>query len=348
MGHSNPFPYPQASGLRFFPSPRLRQWKAYWGPRRAILSFLEDTDLLLIGGGGLLQDTHSPFNIFSWLRYAAKSPSRCRIWGVGLGAGPIQYRQSFFYVRQMMPCFDVVQVRDQASWDVLAALGASPRLSVDVAAGSNVEELGFRKGPAVNAVGCALRPWPGLRVEDMAALATAVAAERGSSVRLFTFEYFEPGNTGERQFHQQLAARLQKKGVKVEQFCYGATPFPEFCEAFASVERGIAMRLHANILWQKLGRPVLPVAYAPKVSSLYGNGRAGGTSILSVEQIRAERQWDSSTLRFERLDMSQEYQLPEFSSDQAQSRPARRVLLNAIWTAAWLAYEGGRRLFPRH
>ena len=346
MGHSNPFSYPQAPGLRFFPAPRLRQWQVYRGLRHAISSFLEETDLLLIGGGGLLQDTHSPFNPYDWLSYAAKCPAKCGIWGVGLGAGPLR-RLSHFYLRRMIPCFDVLQVRDQTSLDLLAGLGGRPQLSVDLAAGSSLEEMGFRKRPRANCVGCALRPWPGLRVEDIAALVAAVTTDRGSSVRLFTFEYFAPGNTSERQFHEELARRLTAKGIRTEHFCYREAPLAEFIEAFATVQRGIAMRLHANILWQKLGVPVLPIAYAPKVSSLYGRQAARETPVLSVGQIQAQTQWDPGALRFEQLDMTEVYQLPEYSSGRVRRKSPRPVLLNALWGAATLVYEGGRRIVGR-
>lgn len=41
--------------------------------------------------------------------------------------------------------------------------------------------------------------------------------------------------------------------------------FEKLCE----VDYAIASRYHANIIWQKIGVPVIPIPYAPKVYSLY-------------------------------------------------------------------------------
>lgn len=308
LTHGQPigFAYPQGPEIRPFLAPRRRGWEAYFKRQQAIKIFLEKTDLVLLGGGGLFQDSHSPFTTHKWLRYAYMAPRDRIAAAVGVGFGPFQHRFSRWYLRNTLGRLSTIQVRDVGSQKLLATLGYNSQLAPDIVLGSDIAWSVFGEYPAKsrNVLGCSIRPWPGQQAEQIVSLIAAVCQREGLRCALFVFEHAEPNNRSEYDYAEFLARRLQNMGIEATVYCYNHDPVDEFVEAFVSVSCAIASRYHANILWQKLGKPVIPLAYAPKVKRLY---KERGAEAVPVEDIDVAQ----ASTNFQRVALDRHYNIPD-------------------------------------
>jgi len=327
-GKQQPFHYSR-SDIHFFSLPRPTNLLRYANEMRQLKELIGAADLILVGGGGLIQDVHSAFNVPAWLRFASLARPGAQVWGVGLGAGPLLRRFSRFYLRRALPAFDTLQVRDNYSADLLREFGGQPEVSVDIVAGSCVERQGFKRTQVDSALGCCLRAWPGLNPEAFARAIESHVLRNSMSVRLFTFEFAVPGNTGDRDLHSSIAKTLRTNGILVEEYCYGETPIETFCSAFCSVQQAIAMRFHANILWQKLGIPVCPVTYSSKVTALYEEGG-------KPDAVRTLDSMGVNALSFESLKLAVPYRLPDLVAGRGSRSKGLANL--ASMTAAGLLF----------
>jgi polysaccharide pyruvyl transferase CsaB len=98
---------------------------------------LQESDLLISGGGGLLQDAtswRSPLYYLQIMRLAraAGVPVAC----VGQSIGPLRRRWVRWLVRRELSQVEVIAVRDRGSAEVLRALGASLPVAVRLSAPS--------------------------------------------------------------------------------------------------------------------------------------------------------------------------------------------------------------------
>src|SRR5690606_5774307 len=106
-------------------------------------------------------------------------------------------------------------------------------------------------------------------------------------------------------------------GVSTALYCYGRDPFPDFWRAMMRVNAAIATRFHANIVWQKIGVPVSPVPYAPKVSSLYEKASCAMENLCDVADC---------PLRFFQISLHTPYCLPALPPHRTGQRIPRRLL----------------------
>lgn len=299
-----PIPCDASEAVTCLYYPRLN--RNYLTRRNAIKRWLADTELILVGGGGLFQDSHFLFTILRYIRYGFMGQgAKCPLVAVGVGVGPIRRHLAWSQLQLAISRIQRFQVRDQASAQIVADRNGQPVLCSDVVAGSSIEGLGWTTSPTNSpAVGCSIRPWPGIDMGNVLRLLLNLCKERGLACKLFVFEN-APGNATEREFAEQLGDRLQNEGVEAKTYSYGVEKWADFANAFASVERAVAVRYHANILWQKLNVPVLPIAYAPKVASLYTEHGSTSYAIDDLaELVGADEE-------FKRIHLVDDYQLPD-------------------------------------
>lgn len=237
----------------------------------ALLAAAGSADALVLGGGGLLQDETSPFNLpFHLARAWAAALRRLPRAGVGLGAGRLDTAAGRTLVRASLRGMPV-SVRDAPSADLLASLGLPrPVLAADLALG-----LPDVAVPAQDRLVVCLRPWTGgggllpasVRARrapgppDQAVEATAreldrVAAATGLAPHLVALQADRDG-----PLHDAVAARMT---VAV------TTARPTLAELPAEVGSGrvvLAMRYHGAICAVLAGRPAVLVGYSPKVDA---------------------------------------------------------------------------------
>jgi polysaccharide pyruvyl transferase WcaK-like protein len=324
--YRNHFGYSTSGRLRLLSDPRFLCRKGYWQNVRSIQDFIESTDLMLIGGGGLFQDSHSPFTVHRWLRYAFLSKRQFPVWAVGVGVGPLHLHFSRWYLKKMLNRLTVIQVRDQGSQAWLERLGFQGEVATDIVAGSEIGWTPFvRQILGSPTLGCSIRPWPGMNFLKVVDLITNICQTKHMRAFLFVFEYAEPRNCSEYLYAQKLARCLRDRGVQAKVFCYNKDSLEQFANAFASVTAAVAVRYHANILWQKLGIPVLPISYAPKVTRLY---EEAGFSVVEIDSINSV---DSNHF-FHTIPMDADYRLPEADPSTLirSPLPGQQILIRVI------------------
>lgn len=342
-GLSNPFEYPSPCQIRLLRTPSRRSLPEYLDHLQAIKEFVRTSDLILIGGGGLFQDSHYPFTVHEWLRDALRtSRKRIPVAAVGVGFGPLNLRFSRWYLKHGLGRLAEIQVRDEQSAEIVRSLGHETTVAPDIVAGSDLSDslFGIRlEPPSKQVLGCSIRPWPGLDVAATLHLIRIASESTQSSVRLFAFEHADPHDASEYEFAMRLAKGLEENGVSTEVWCYRKQPIEEFARAFGSVTLAIAARFHANILWQKMAIPVLPIAYAPKVARLY---EERGGRVLDVNDVEARV--DLSL--FQSIPITEKYHLPEEEALFGGQYDTSRFLglLGRAVSTTDMAYDVGRRV----
>ncbi len=226
---------------------------------------------VLLGGGGLLQDETSPFNLpfhlgRAWLAAAPGRPFA----GIGLGAGPLSPTARRVVRRALSPAV-AVSVRDLASQDLLRSLGVPSTLAADLAVSLPAPQVRVEGRVAV-----ALRPWTGARsmvpverrrtggspapewfVPGMAAALDQVADRTGLALHFVALQ-----RDRDDAVHRAVADRMRATVTF-------ATPDLDTVVAeVAACEAVIAMRYHAGIAALLGGRPAVLIGYSSKVASL--------------------------------------------------------------------------------
>lgn len=318
----NPFIYRYEDKIKLFFTPRRSNWESYNSRKNAIRNFINTTDLMLIGGGGLFQDSHYLFTVHQWLRYAFQYDQNIYpVWAVGVGFGPLSTAFSKWYLKRVLSRLSLIQVRDKASQNIVAELGFTAQIAPDLVAGTQLSQeiLKYESSDRKNVLGCSIRPWKGLEFDKLVSLIALTSIENSLRVVFFIFEHSEPYNISEYDYAIRLSNELKNLGIKSKICCYQKDDIDKFFREFCSAAMGIASRYHANILWQKLNIPVLPISYAPKVQNLYEE--AGGNTLL-ISNIDV----DSAKKMFQRIRLDTIYSLPDIQSKQSAKSVSKRMI----------------------
>jgi polysaccharide pyruvyl transferase CsaB len=251
----------------------------------AFTSELKRSDVLVVGGGGLFQDTHYWFTVAQYalpIALATLLGKRVVVWGVGIG--PFRARWNRWLTRAALALPADVRLRDP---DSVRALGAgAPDYPVVADAVWWLEPgrgLGRERAPS-RPLGLILREWPGLEVEALVRCVAALAHRRATPVLLVPFEYStsSPRDWG---LAERVQAGLARLGVAAEiPLPSGYPELPAAVAAIASCGAVLTMRFHGALLALRARVPVAAVSCSPKISQLMENGSLG-ERVVSLEAI---------------------------------------------------------------
>jgi polysaccharide pyruvyl transferase CsaB len=251
-------------------------------------------DLVILGGGGLIQDETSPFNLpyhlsRAWLASLGSTP-----WvGLALGVGRLDTALGRRLATTLRGAA-AVTVRDRPSLELLADLGVPARLGADAAfhlaarapSDDPEPELEGQTDGGREAIVVSLRPWsgPGGRLpvawrrtpdgsEDTIVAPAAAALDRaarrtGLPIRLVAFQ-----TDRDALLHERIATRMATPAELV---------VPDRAGALTEATRArivVAMRYHAGIAAVLAGRQSVLVGYSPKVDALAGELGDGATHL---------------------------------------------------------------------
>ncbi len=233
------------------------------------------TDLLLQGGGGLVQDSTSRLSPFYYLGLLLaarlrRKPFMIYAQGLGpLGGGPARWLTGRVFRRAA-----AIAVRDEASAALLKMVGVRREVVVTADAAALLEpapaEAAARFLPQERAgplIGLALREAPGAErlVEGAIAAAKSLRKLSGGPCLALTLHAYDDG---------PLAARAAEAldGSVVGVSATGKDAWPtrtpaEWMGIVASLDFVISMRLHAAIFAAATGVPFVALSYDPKVAA---------------------------------------------------------------------------------
>ena len=272
-------------------------------PRKSLLPVvraLAGSDLLLSGGGGLVQDSTGAGSVAYYLGLVALArllgrPAMlfCQGWG------PVSTPKGIRLARLLAPRASLATLRDEESLRdfgalaprVPARLTADPALLLEPAEPARMAailaeeglagEVGCLEGPTGRnpgrgpLVAVAVRTWPDAPME---ALADALDAFARSEQARYVLVPFQPDRDTEPS--RALAARLEGRATVVRP----RSP-RETLGLLGCMDMVVAMRLHALIFAAGRGIPLLGLSYDPKVERFCA--RAGGLH-LPLRGLTAE------------------------------------------------------------
>lgn len=254
------------------------------------------SDLLVMGGGSLLQDVSSPRSVLYYLGIAALAKMLGKpVVFYAQGVGPINKNFSRKLIRRIVNKVDLITVRDDKSHDDLKKLGvhkppiyvtADPALAIDTrlfpkSDGAEIlREFGVF--PAAEGerertplAGVAIRNWntphPYL---DVLARACDELCRRGWRVVFIPMQY--PGDVS---VSEKVAALMEEPAVILNrQFS-----FRDISSIISNMDMIVGMRLHSLILAALYEVPFVPLSYDPKIDRfVHRLGLPQGEPVTSV------------------------------------------------------------------
>ena len=242
----------------------------------AVRQTLLQSDLLLSGGGSLLQDTTSMRSLLYYLwviRMAYRQGVPVMFYAQGLG--PLKRSLSRTLVRMATDRAAAITVRDEPSARLLAAIGvkrpkievtADPAFALSPAPPEEIEKLMKREGLPGDAplLGVALRPWsPADAGSSAAGGRLLLELQRRCSARIVLMPMQVPGDVA---FAEEIARQTgNSDAFPIVRHAY---PPATLLGLVGRMQGIVAMRLHALIFAARMAVPPFALSYDPKVNNL--------------------------------------------------------------------------------
>ena len=254
---------------------------------------LRESDLLISGGGGLLQDVTGPNSILYYLGivFIAKLMGK-PVFFYGQGIGPVRTMLGRAMMKLIVNRVDFITVRDSSSQAELQSLGvnkppvyvtADPVLGLDPAfinkerGKAVLKELGLDESPVV---GISVRPWKDLTGYQRVMIdLVRDFIRQGYRVLMVPMHH-----SADFQISHEIAVAAGT-GCAVLEKEYN---FLELLEIIGNMHILVGMRLHFLIFGALMNVPMVGIAYDPKVSSfleMVGMPLGGYVESLEYKQL---------------------------------------------------------------
>lgn len=267
-----------------------------------VLCELIKADLLISGGGSLLQDIKGLRSILYYLGIILLAKLLGKpVFFYAQGVGPVQSYLGKVLVRLVINMVDEITVRDRDSKEFLAELGVrrSVWVTADPVLGLKVEELhrdaggkllkrtGIDPGAELEKpiVAFAIRDWKGLQEYKKAIARVADDLVRQGWQVLLLPMHFPTDVAACRELENIMEeeSKVLKEKCSVE----------EMMGVFTYLELVVGVRLHALILAAVAGVPFVAVSYDPKIDAFLKEMEVAGAG--KIETLDYE--WLSRTVK---------------------------------------------------
>lgn len=237
-----------------------------------VVSALRKSDLLLFGGGSLIQDTTSTRSLLYYLTviHLAKRMGK-PVMLYANGIGPVRKTENRARVKRAVEKATLVTLRDHNSAQELREMGvkrpelqvtADPVFRLELDGTERAEELLKGCGMSENAdfVAVSVREWPKAPQfpEQLAQLCDYIREKHGLEV---LFLLMQPEN--DLAVTQRVRKAMKQPSYQLEGYC---TP-SELMGVLGKARLCLAMRLHTLIFAAKMAVPTMGLVYDPKVES---------------------------------------------------------------------------------
>lgn len=255
-----------------------------------------ETDVLISGGGSLLQDITSLKSLIYYLAiimFALVMNKKVVIFAQGFSS--FRTKIGEFLTSFVLKRCHKISVRDAESQEVLNKLGVSSELVADPIFGVEVPLKKIHRG-----VGVQLRGYKTLTNEFLESLADIIAERfKGESIKLFSFQ-----DSIDYKILLSFSEKLKDRGLE-SKICNNLS-VKEAIEELSSLEYLIGMRFHALLVAVKCGVKTLAINYDAKVLSL---AKFVGCPVVELNQFGFENEFDKLFLL-----KPENYNIPEFKS----------------------------------
>lgn len=264
--------YKDLECVPFVPSGLRSRWNTLRSKgfrKKEALKAIQNSDLIILGGGGLFTDGESLRAPYIWSVQAKavqklKKPYIC----YGQSLGPLKTFLGRYWAKQTFTMAKAVHVRDQESADLLEKWGIKASVGTDPAFSWLLEKR--RNIPRQSILLVSLRLWPGIKEKDWEPLIKEInvfAKRRKLKPVLISMDL--------RNQREALAF----KNTRVELF--EPQSALEAFEGFEKSTLAVTMRLHACIFALAGQTPFLGLSYSQKVKAVLQKLKlSGGVKLL--------------------------------------------------------------------
>ena len=273
-----------------------------WLGLPAIVRALRQADILISGGGSLLQNVTSRRSLYYYMAIillARLLGTKVMLYAQGIG--PILGSVAEYAMRWLGNRVDLITVRDQGSLAELARLGirrppiyctADPVLAIhpaDRAAGRAIFKAYHADG-AKPVLGISVREWQGwTHYKDvLAEVSDCVVRELDARVVFLPMQFPDDVRAA-----QAIAARMTEPCTVLKD----EYTTSEFLSLVGNMDLMLGIRLHALIFAGVMGVPMLGISYDPKIDRFLqsiGEQPVGSLRDVTAEELMSEirRKWN--------------------------------------------------------
>lgn len=256
-----------------------------------LISAVKETDLLISGGGSLLQNTTSTKSLAYYLGVillAKRYGKKVMVYAQGIG--PLTGCPARRAVKSVLNKVDLITVRDEASKACLEDIGitgpgihvtADPAFAMKPASDAEASEILKATGApeGVPLIGVSLRPWKD-DLQWLPAVSQGLdAAAKKIGAALVFLPMQRDQDTG---ICVQMASQMSAQSYVIS----GQHRPDQVMSIINKMSFVVGMRLHALIFSAAAGVPFLSISYDPKVEAF--NAVAGQDDPLKMEGLTAQ------------------------------------------------------------
>ncbi len=236
---------------------------------------IKNCDLLISGGGNLLQDVTSFKSLMYYLyviRTALSLKKKVIIFAQGIG--PVHNKFGRFLLKRTLKRCDLVTVRDEKSLFLLRGWGIKCELVCDP-----LFDLSLIGTSSENKVGVQLRSFKTLTDNLLNKLAEQIINDfSDKKIEIFSFQ-----DSLDLDVCRKFELMLKTKNSSINtEVIYGKTQ-KEIIDRISKLDYMIAMRFHANLIALKYGIKTLAICYDEKVEKLAQDAQIPFLSMLANE-----------------------------------------------------------------
>ena len=260
-----------------------------------LLRAIGEADLVISGGGSLLQDVTSMRSLLYYLSIIAAAKWKGRkVMLFAQGIGPIRNRFMRVLTRMVVNKADLITVRDRDSAEELERMGVSA-VKVDVTAdpvlmlnpesrvaGKTIlKEAGL--DPYKPIIGVSVRVWPDNQrcLKQLAAALGTLSEKYNAQIAILPLQVSM--DLKDSQLLQSYLPDIRNKVALLQ----GDYSTEEFLSIIGSLRLLIGMRLHALIFAAVMKVPLMAISYDPKVDSFLK--AIGAQAVGTVETLNAAK-----------------------------------------------------------
>jgi len=272
-----------------------------------IRTLLKDTDLFLLGGGGLLQDRTSRRSLWYYLAmmfWARISGAQVACYAIG--AGPLRHSSSRRLIRRMLSNCSAASVRDAGSaHELFKCCGGEVPATIEITADAALAMpavieaekaqalaslAGRGQGSAPHYITVAVRPCAYLQL-DQSWLDMLTTLLRDAATAMDARVVLLPMHDGvDQPISEALAALIGDRAFTVKTASYR-----EAAAIIAVSEIVVAMRLHALVFAALSGVPAIGIEYDRKVgrfAQMAGYPVVASSDINAIDLVELQRGFD--------------------------------------------------------
>ena len=225
-----------------------------------ILSSLFRTDLLISGGGSLLQDVTSWKSMIYYLTIIIVGVLfRKQVFLYSQGIGPVRYRIIRIILKHVLNHVDAITVRDSESKGFLQRLGVHRTIYTTADAVLSLDPVSLEKGkeilarnhvdPSKKRVGIAIRSWADTSrwMKLLRIYIERLTREKDCSVVLIPMQFPEDKRAAEAEIEESDRVHVLKESYSIE----------ELISLMGNMDVVVGMRLHAMIFSALMHVPFL-------------------------------------------------------------------------------------------